>query len=733
MRSVIARLSFRSQSASQFTSFLRLVLTVLLGLVICYGQTVTGTLSGTVSDATRATVPGATVTATNVNTGIETVTTTDLNGNYIFPSLNPGTYAITVTMPGFKSTLISNIKLLVDQKASVDAQLEVGEVSTKIEITGTTPLLQNATASVGTVIGEQEVVALPLNLRRYGALAVLGPGAVTSITGPNQTGSFYESAFSETTYNSNGARSASNNYLIDGIDSRNTYIGGFSVQPPPDAVQEFKIQTNVYDAAFGKSAGSTINLVLKSGTNDIHGVVYEFLRNDKLDARNFFATNQIDPVTKQEIPGSARPKFIRNQFGVGVGGPIRKDKTFFFANYEGTREQKGLTQTALVPTDAQKAGDFSSLLTGQTINLCGAGGPSNLNFDRGQLFHPASEGLFTCPAGSALAGSTILTGDPIPGNRITSIDPVAQKMLAFFPSPNRPGTPNFVNQEPRIRNDNQFVVRIDHSLGQKDQLSGRYVFGQSHILGDPTIAASALPVFASKVDYRGQNAGLSWTHTFGPRLLNEARIGYQRERPFLQCAGCPRPPGTLAGLGIKNLQAISPALEGLPAFVVSNFLTLGDATPTGLPGQHEVYQDKLTWIRGRHVVALGIDMQLYQILRKVSPALAFGRISFDGRFSSLAGKIPGVGGVAGLADFLLGYPDTAQRLISWQPAYYIGGGYWNFYAHDDFKISRNLTLNMGLRYEYRRPPEEKGSQMVQFQPLGPAFSGPGNGILVSSA
>src|SRR2546427_3178451 len=362
-------------------SFLAVALMLVFSLPPSYGQIVTATLSGTITDPTGAAIPEASVTATKVATGAATKATTDGAGNYSLPSLPPGIYKLTVEKTGFKATVLSGIQLLVNQQAVVNAQLQVGQVTTAIEVSSAAPLVETTTASVGTVISEREVVNLPLNLRRFGALAVLVPGTTTDNGG--FASNAQTSPFSETTYTANGARSSSNNILIDGADSKSLSFGGFALQPPPDAVQEFKIQTNIYSAAFGKTAGSTINLVTKSGTNELHGTVYEFLRNDALDARNFFATD--------------KPEFRRNQYGFALGGPIRKNKTFVFGNYEALRQSKGLSLTSLVPDTKQLSGDFSDVLTGNTINLCGSGGPANLNFDDGQLFDPASQSLFTCP------------------------------------------------------------------------------------------------------------------------------------------------------------------------------------------------------------------------------------------------------------------------------------------------------------------------------------------------
>ncbi len=731
-RWTMIRLKHGERVILRATGILQLALSALLALAPCYAQTVNATLYGSVTDPTGAAIPEANVIATNVATGIATKNATDASGNYILPSLPPGTYNVTVEKTGFRSTVLSGVTLLVDQKARLDAQLQVGQVSTTVEVTGAAPLVETKTASIGTVIGEREVVELPLNLRRFTALSTLVPGTAT--TNGGYTSLALGSPFSEATYTANGNRDASNILQIDGMESRAYETGGFGLAPPPEAVQEFKIQTNIYSAAFGKTAGSTINLVTKSGTNELHATAYEFLRNDKLDARNFFATNQTDPLTGAEIPGSSRPKFRRNQFGFAVGGPVRKNKTFFFGYYDALREIKGLSLTNFVPTDSQKAGDFSSVLTQQTINLCGAGGPANLNFDSGQLFDPATESLFACPAGSANAGSTILVGNPIPGNKLTNIDPVALKVLAAFPESNRPGFPNYVNQIPHTRFDHQFGARIDHNFGPSDQLYGRYLFGQS-LTVDPQNAYSSLPGFWDKLPFRGQNVALGWTHTFGAHLLNEARFGFQRNWQDTNCQKCPRGAGFVETFGVKNLRALGPELEGFPFFGFSNFGGVGDSgyRPATGPDMVEKYEDNLTWTRGRHTIVVGADMQWWQSLRQENPFSPHGQFFFNGQFSSLAGEIPNVSGLSDLADFLLGYPNNAAMSLSYRDMNLVGGTFWNWYGQDDIKLSPNLSLNLGLRYEYRRPPVDKRNNIVQFIPLGLKFSGPGNGILVTAA
>ncbi|MGA2984421.1 MAG: carboxypeptidase-like regulatory domain-containing protein [Terriglobia bacterium] len=687
---------------------------------------------GTITDSSGAVVPKTEVTARNLDTGIATKSLTDTSGTYNLLSLPPGTYNIVIEKQDFKSTVISGITLLVDQRVRLDSRLQVGDLATSVAVKGAAPLVETNTASVGTVIGTREVVDLPLNLRRFGALAILVPGTAPDNGGFAQ--SQQGSTFSETSYSANGARTASNNYLIDGVDARNLSFGGFSLQPPPDAVEEFKIQTNIYSAAFRKTAGSTINLVTKSGTNEIHGAVYEFLRNDKLDARNFFATDQTNPVTGADIPGSARPEYRRNQYGVAIGGPIRKTKTFWFFNYEGLREIQGLSLGSAVPTDAEKAGNFSSFLTGQTANLCGAGGPSNLNFDTGQLFAPGSESLYTCPSGSANAGGAILVGNPVSGNIISTIDPVAQKVVANFPEPNRPGFPNYINQQPLVRNDSQFDGRIDQKISDKDQFFARYLFGQSHIQ-ENTLAYTTLPGFGDTIYYRGQNLALGWTHSFGGQLLNEAHFGFQRNWDILNCAMCPRGANFMEDFGIANLHALSPSDEGYPYFGFNNFAGIGDSgyRPVISPDMVEKYQDNLTWTRGRHTVVVGADMQFYQVLAEQSPVSPHGQFSYSGQYSSLAGEVPNVSGISDLADLLLGYPGNAADTIRYRNTNQVGGGFWAIYGQDDVKISSNLTLNLGLRWEYKRAAIDKRDNYVSFVGLGQKFSGPGNGILVTPA
>ncbi|HMD83656.1 MAG TPA: carboxypeptidase regulatory-like domain-containing protein [Terriglobia bacterium] len=705
-----------------WTCLLLVAFTVFLAPSLSFGQMVNASLTGTVTDPSGAAIPEASVTATDVATGQSTKTTSDPTGNYNLPSLPPATYTLTVEKAGFKTSVQTGITLLVDQRVTLNAQLQVGELATRVEVSGAAPMVETNSASVGTVIGERDVVDLPLNLRRFGALASLVPGTTTDNGGfaNNQFGS----PFSEESYTANGARSSSNNSIIDGVDSRNMTFGGFSVSPPPDAVQEFKVQTNIYDAAFGKTAGSTINLITKGGTNDWHGNLYEFLRNDYLDSAPHF---------QQTLP-----EYRRNQFGGSFGGPIKKNKAFFFVNYEELRQIQGGNSTTLVPTAAQLQGDFShnydgsSSLTGKT-STDGCGG----TFDTGQLFDPST--ARPCPT-----NHNIVIANAIPGNILfpsggsRTLDPVAAHALSFnpFPAPNLTGVSgaNFIQAAPLPLTQRQGDIRIDYNIGPRDQFMARYIIGNSYAV-NPYSGYNILPGFGDTIYFRGQNLALGWTHTFGGHLLNEAHFGFQRDYDIADCASCPRAAGFQEGFGITNFHSVSPSFQGFPIFSFNNFSGIGDSNyrPVISPDMVEKYQDTLTWTHGRHTVVGGADFQFFQILREAASFAPHGQFYFNGQYSSLFNSAPAAySNNADLADFLLGYPDNAATTLKYTNTNQVGGGFWNLYGQDNIKVSSNLTLNVGVRWEYRRWATDKRDNYLTLQPTAPAFSGLGDALLVSA-
>jgi hypothetical protein len=682
-------------------------------------QEVTARLSGTVKDPAGAVVPEAALSATNSSTGVVTRAASDASGNYLFPALAPGTYTLSVEKAGFTTGVMSGISLNVDQKATLDVVLQVGQVTESVNVNAAAPLVDSTSASLGTVVNEQPILDLPLNLRRTGALALVVPGTVDttnrSLTSANGNGS----GFNDNSYSGSGGRSSANLILIDGMISRALNNGGFALQPIPEMVKEFKIENNIYDAAFGIASGTTMNLVTESGTNSFHGSAWELLRNRDLDARNFFAT--------------VRPEFIRNQFGGAIGGPIRRNKLFFFGSYEGLRQIQGQSGGSFVPTPAERTGDFSSFLTGQTANLCASSGsaaPSNLNFDTGQLFFPASEQLFTCPANPAnpSAGtSTILVGTPIPGNKITNIDPVAQKVLALFPAPNRAGNPNFVNDSPLRRPDDQFDARVDDVLTDKDRLFGRYLFGNTNQL-----FPGNFDPFNNYQHFRGQNVVGGWTRIFSPTLINDLRIGYQRDYLDLDCQGCPRQRGLLGGFGIQNLTAPTPQAEAYPQFLFSNFAGVGDGGyfPDILNDRIEKFEDTVTKIVGRHSIVVGGDLNFWQTPGVEDPLQVNGQITFDGQYSSLAAEIPGVSAVSDLADLELGYPSlgffTKNPFINKLQ----GGGWFSLFVQDNIHVNRSLSVEVGLRWEYRKQIHDQNNKLATIYPLANNFT-PGDALLLT--
>ena len=690
----------------------------LLNVSPCHAQQIEATVYGAVTDPAGLAIPDATVTITNPATGQSVTAKTGADGNYIVTSLRASTYDITVEHNGFQVEIQKGIKLDVNQQARIDFRLKVGAVTTTVEVAGVAPQVETATATVGMMIDTKQVTELPLNIRRFGTLPLLMPGTIADRGG--FTNSVLGSPFSENTYAANGARGSGNNTLIDGIDSKNLFTGGFSVQPSPDAVQEFKVQTESFSAVFGKSSGSTINLVTKSGTNELHGSFFEFLRNRNLDSRNFFDRNQTD-ANGNDIPGTARGQLQRNQFGGYIGGPVIKNKTFFFGGYEGLRLRKGNTVVDQVPTPQMLTGDLSQYLTKQFFSPCGShgGGPS---FDTGQIFDPATIHAITCGD-----GSTLNVANPIANNLIPpgQIDPVANKVISLnaWPAPNVPNAiySNWVGDPVDKRRDNQFLVKIDHEYNERNKFFGRYIFAQS-IYATPAAGYSTLPGFGDIIRYRGQNLALSWTHTFSPNILNEARFGFSRNMDKDNCAACPRAAGFVASFGINGLTALSPQLEGFPAFQFSQgYSTVGDSNyrPVESNDMVEKYNETLTIIKGKHTMAFGFDIQPYQSLRNQAPVSPHGQFGYYGMFSN-----------SSIGDFLLGYPNSAARSVAASVNNH-DGYFWNFFFQEDWRASKKLTVNVGVRWEYHQlPVDTRNVGAILFPIPGAGLEHPGNALMM---
>src|SRR5581483_10857744 len=594
-------------------------------------QTTSTTILGTTTDASSAAVPGVEVTATHTATNQSRTVVSNEFGYYAIPGLDPGIYRISARKSGFQTQVRSNILLQVNQRLTVNFALAIGEVVESLEVTGQVAALDAASASLGTVVDHRKIVDLPLNGRNYAQLAWLVPGVTPGQRHSNDSVNF-SNPFQ---ISANGQRQFNTEVTMDGLSINNALLNQSNLRPSLDAVEEFRVQTGNYSAEFGFQSGAQVNLVLKSGTNSLHGALFEFLRNDKLDARDFFAP-----------PGQPRPPFKQNQFGVTGGGPIRKDKTFFFASYEGYRRRKDIVGSAAVLTLPQRNGDFSNVST--------------------PLRDPDNPGQF------------------FPGNRIPTsrLSPEAQKLLQFMPLPNAPGALNFVGATVSQANQDQGFIRVDHSFSERDRLFLRYGISQQHV---PEIQLN--PNFSIVQDIRDQNAVISHSHLFGSSTLNELRLGYNRANDVF--FGPDRSNfSPLADLGISGV-AEDPRLKGVPSISIPGLLGITEHFLVPLTQLDWTYtvSENITHTFGRHSMKAGLDIRKSRLNRFFQQSNR-GGFNFTGVVSGNA-----------IADFILGLPADTSRAV--------GPGIFNairqvrqgYYAQDDWRVTPKLTLNLGLRYE----------------------------------
>jgi hypothetical protein len=671
-------------------------------------QVDTGTILGTVRDASGAVVPGAKVTISNEATSFTQTTSTSGSGNYVFTPLRIGTYTVEVEQPGFKKVRKTGQQLNIQQQLVVDFVLEPGEVTATIDVTGEAPILQTENGSVGQVVGSQSVNDLPLNGRNYTFLARLTAGVNAGQPegrGLNANGWF----------EANGTRADQNNYMLDGIDNNSNSVdflsgAAYVLKPPIDALAEFKLQTNAFSAEFGRAGGAVLNASLKSGTNEFHGSLWEFLRNDALDAADFF----------QNATGSKKGAFRQNQFGATIGGPIFKNKTFFFGDYEGTRIRQQVPETATVPTQAEIASgytNFSDLVALQSGQLTDATGKS---YPLGTIFDPAT----TTSIGNGQYVRMPFAGNIIPANRL---DPNAVKLLQLYPAPTQSGIYNNYNVNRGSSNDvNAFDTRVDQYFSEHDQLFGR--FSWSH---NPQFIPGP---FAGYADGGGfgdgdqlvntMGAALSYTHSFSPTLINEARIGFNREhtsrvQPFgNDTSNIP------AQFGIQGVLQ-TPGNGGLPYLGIGGLSQLGSSEWLISDRYSNTVQltENLTKIYGKHTFKAGVEIQQVGF-PWIAPPYSRGGFDFNGEFTS----IPNVGDSStGRAQFLLtptaaglGGPDNIS--LSNFGGVAAQRAYRGAFVQDDWKVTDKLTLNLGVRWDYFTPTGEKYGAQANFVPATP-FSG----------
>jgi hypothetical protein len=604
-------------------------------------QVQTGRIVGTVHDPSKAAVPNAAVTVIAVATNQSVAVTTNDRGDYVVTPLNPGVYQVSVTSDGFTTTTVNAVEVQVGQSARVDVELAVGAITENTVVTSGAPLLDSESGTLGHVVTNTQIVNLPLNGRSFYELARLTPGATLL---PSSSGNLLRiraNYISGTAIS--GIRGNQTTFMLDGADVTDHHQGGSLIQTSVDALQEFKVQQSAYSAEFSQ-AGGTLNATTKAGSNQLHGGLFEFMRDDTFDARDFFAPK--------------KEKLKRHQFGGTLGGPIYRDRTFFFASYEGAREQQGIVFNNIVPSTAMKAGNFSGIAN--------------------RIYDPT-------------------TGQPFPGNVIPTnrLSPQALYFSQFIPDPNT-NNGTFAWSPVRQLDMDQITLRVDQMFGTRHRLFARYSFHRQH-MDDP----NAFPgLGAAPLETRGQNLVVSLTDTFSSSLLHEARFSYIPAtldlQAFLQGTNVNAQAGVL---GFDETGR--PGIDGaFPDFSWSGYSPMNGSAFDQRPKTQDLksyeFSDNITWITGRHIVKLGGKFRRWVPLFTDSKQFQ-GQWSFNGAITQNGASPAGTGDA--FADFMLGYPRQVTRAF---PANTFGGqaNYWHVFAQDDLKINNRLTLNLGLRYEY---------------------------------
>jgi hypothetical protein len=615
-----------------------------------------GRIVGTVSDPSHAIVPHATVVVTDIATGLSVTVITSERGDYVVTPLNPGVYRVTVTLDGFQTSVVEAVEVQVGQSARTDVELKLGAVTESTIVTSITPLLDMESGTLGHVVTNTQIVNLPLNGRSFYELARLTPGAVLLPGGGNLL-RIRANYISGTAVS--GVRGSQTTFMLDGVDVTDHHQGGSLIQTSVDALQEFKVQQSAYSAEFSQSGGA-LNATTKSGSDQLHGVLFDFMRNDAFDARNFFA------LQTEELK--------RQQFGGTLGGPLLRSRTFFFASYEGMRERQGLVFNNIVPTAAMRAGDFSA--------------------SSRPIYDP-------------------LTRQPFPNNVIPAgrLSPQAIYFARFLPDPNT-ASGTFAWAPLRELNTDQMTVRIDQTLNTRTRVFGRYSWHDQR-LEDP----NQYPALGNApLRTRGQNIVLGMTNTLSSSFLHDVRFSYVPAvvdlQAFLQ--------GTdqYQTTGVRGFEETArPGVGGsFPDFSWSGYTPMNGSAFDQRPKTQDLkvweVTDSVTWIAGRHILKIGGKFRRWVPLFTDSKQYA-GQWTFDGSITQNPASPAGTGDA--FADFLLGYPRQVTRAF---PGDTFGGqaNYWHGYLQDDFKISSHLTLNAGLRYEYSPWLSGYRGQVGTFQP-----------------
>jgi hypothetical protein len=639
-------------------------------------------ITGTIRDSTGGVLPGVSVTITSTATNAQRHAVTNSDGVYDLPALSPGAYTVAAELEGFQAQTRRGVVLQVQQVARIDFTLDTGAVTESVEVTGGASLLATEDSTVGQVIDNKRIVELPLNGRSYLQLAALTPGVSINSTPSAGATDFQGGNRGRQQITINGQRGQFNHYTLDGIENTDPNFNTYILLPSVDALQEFKVQSATYPAEFGFGV-TQINVTTKSGTNQFHGLLFEYLRNQRFDAKNFF-----DSKTEKI------PPFTRNQFGGTFGGPVFHNKLFFFGNYEALREDKALTRVSNVPLAALRSGDFTGRQT---------------------IYDPATRVLQ--PDGT-------VTAQPFPGNRIPAnrLDPKALLAMQFWPEANVPGASrNYLSNESREAQSDQVLLRMDYV--QSDSLSW---YGRWNWQKDGEYAPSAFPGQGTQTNTRPDQLLLGNTWVINAGLVNSARFGWSRFNN--EVLGANSYANDINGdlLNIAGLNRTNdPAFWGLPTFGVTGYASFGDRTNIYLTHNNIVeFADDLTWLLGKHVLKMGVSVKNIQY-DQLGNQFALGGFDFDGTASQNPVGRTGTGDP--MADFLLGLPSQSYTAV--QPAdAQLRSTYWGAYVGDSWKVSSRLTVDLGLRYEYLAPFRDLNDQSVNIFGLQD-----GNPILVRAS
>lgn len=701
---------------------LRCLISVLvIGWLPAVAQSTGGRIIGKVSDSTGAVVGGVNVQLTNLATAVARQATSNDTGDYAFVEVAPGNYRVEYTLQGFKRNVRNNITVDVNQVVTLNATLQPGGTQDVVEVTAEAPQVDTTSTQLGAVINHRSVNELPLNARDTYQFLQLQPGVQSQL---GSSGALFYGSDSAGSVSVNGGRGRANNFSVNGGDANDQFVNLPTVQPTPDSIQEFRVITNTFDAEYGRNSGAVVNVITKSGTNALHGDIYEYFRNTVLNAQGYFNT--------------IKPQFNQNQFGGTLGGPIKKDRTFFFVSYEGRRIRSGQSsQQVIVPTLAERTGDFSAIAA------------------NGQQFTGILSDPFVADVLNGRTGCTsaILKGGgimPVGGSAWNAIfptgviptacqDPVAGNLLQnFIPQPNV-GTNIFQTVPVGSDFQDQFTIRVDHRISNKQNFTGYYYYTNDALFQPLSFfqqAGANLPGFGASTGTRNQQYNLSHTYTITPTVVNEARFTYMREgqlsfqtpqKTNLVTASCSSAVEQFCFTGLSDSSAISalqgagpsfgitPGLgaqfEGVPFITISGGAVIGNNFEGQLPQVGNTFQwsDSLTWVKSNHTFKFGIDVRR----ARFDQTLYF-NVSGAPTFSSSDSNSTIAADGSSYADFLLGLAASytqgaAQRENIRSTSVYP-------FAEDSWKIKQNLTLNYGLRWELDTPLTDVLHHVQTFRP-----------------